>query len=1052
MTQTRAILSRWILPFALAAAYLCAGLALAQLAQAQSIRKDHFNHLTTGFPLTGAHEQAKCESCHVQGIFKGTPKDCRQCHGPSARVSTVTMPQNHIPVGERCDVCHSTTKFYDVRYNHASATPGNCGQCHNGTTPAPTKPARHIVTNASCDACHRVMAWLPATFDHSTVAPGSCAQCHNGTAATGKSATHLITSASCDACHATSAWSPATRFDHVGVTPGTCTQCHDGAHATGKGAGHVPTAATCDACHATSGWTPARVDHSTVVPGTCATCHDGKLATGKTANHIPTTQSCDSCHRTTAWTPTSFTHRGIAPGSCAQCHNGTIAGGKPANHLVTSSSCDSCHATTGWLPATFNHAGIVPGTCANCHNGSTATGLAAAHIPVPGKSCDACHSGTNFTTFSGASMNHGAVHGVACITCHEAGTSFFGGTVMTRPTAVNDPAHPQTGDCAACHNTASFGAVTGKPANHIPTSQPCALCHLTPGDYTSATMSHQGITGGCASCHAAGLSFANVTPKAPPANHLPVAGIACQGCHSVTNFTTFAGTAINHAAVAGISCQTCHETGKSWFGVAIVTRPTPATDPAHPATGDCATCHNTASFAGAAQKPANHIPTTQACMLCHASPPNYTVFAMNHQGIVGGCATCHGPGLTFATSFSPKSPPATHIPVAGVACESCHSATGYTTFAGTAMNHAGTGAIACQTCHETGKSWFGVAIVTRPTPAADPAHPATGDCGACHTTASFNVVTAKPANHIPTTQACALCHASPPNYAVFAMNHQGITSNCAQCHGPGLSFANIVPKAPPANHIPTNGAACESCHSASNFTTFSGTAMNHNAVSSLTCATCHETGKRFFGVTIVTRPTTAQDANHPPTGNCSACHTTSTFATTAKPANHIPTTQACALCHTSTDYSTATMNHQGISSNCALCHGAGLSFANIVPKEPPATHIPYTGVACEACHSASAFTTFSGTRMNHTAVASLRCTACHESGMSWFGVRIVTRPSPNHHAGQECNNSGCHNTSTFSKVLLLGKPPAARYFELPKPPAGPAQNPSRPLGRGMQHR
>jgi len=1073
---------------------LTAAALFAPDVHAEPVRQGGFNHDTTGYPLTGAHEHAKCETCHLRGVFRGTPRDCASCHAPSSRVASVVMPANHIPVTERCDNCHTTTTFYGARFNHYNVVPGTCNQCHNGSTPAPAKPAGHIVTTASCDSCHRVMAFLPATFSHTNVAAGTCQQCHNGTTAKGKSSTHLITSSSCDACHTTTAWIPGVRFDHAGVLPGTCKQCHDGVHAPGQKPGHVPTPASCDACHTTQSFLPALVDHTAVVAGTCAQCHDGKSATGKPANHIPTTSSCDSCHKTQAWTPTTFSHQGVAAGTCAQCHNGTQATGKPMGHIATSSSCDTCHTTAGWLPVTFSHKGIQAGTCGNCHNGTQAMGKVATHIPVSGPACDACHRNINFVSWANTAMNHGAVQGIACNTCHEAGTSFFGGTVVMRPSTQSDPAHPQTGDCGACHTTTSFGTVTSKPPGHIPTTQACTLCHTTPGVFAGGVMNHQGITGNCAQCHAAGLTFTGVTVKSPPSTHLPVNGVACEGCHSVNNFVTFSGTAINHAAVAGIACATCHETGKSWFGVTIVTRPTPQADPNHPATGDCASCHNTASFAGANAKPANHLPTTQACSLCHTPPGVFTNGKMNHQGITGGCVSCHAGGLTFAVNMSPVGPPANHIPVKGVPCESCHSPTVFTSFAGTTMNHSGVASIACATCHETGKTWFGVAIVTRPTPSADPNHPATGDCASCHNTTSFKTATSKPANHLPTTQPCALCHTTPGVYTNGQMSHQGIASNCAQCHGPGLSFAvNMVPKEAPATHIPTNAAPCESCHSTTNFATFAGTAINHAAVSGMTCATCHESGKTWFGVAIVTRPTPASDPAHPPTGDCTACHNTTTFKTTTKPANHIPTTQPCTLCHTGSDYSKAAMNHQGITGNCAQCHGPGLSFANVVPREPPAnhvpyagkacetchsstnfttfagtamnhagittgcaschatgssyfgvtmktppaTHIPYTGVACEACHTPNNYTTFSGTKMNHAAVVSFRCADCHELGMSWFGVNVQTRPDRNHNAGHDCGEAGCHKSSdrSFSKALRVGGPGASTPGGPPSPAA-----------------
>src|SRR5260221_6867447 len=100
---------------------------------------------------------------------------------------------------------------------------------------------------------------------------------------------------------------------------------------------------------------------------------------------------------------------------------------------------------------------------------------------------------------------------------------------------------------------------------------------------------------------------------------------------------------------------------------------------------------------------------------------------------------------------------------------------------------------------------------------------------------------------------CALCQTTAGNYSAAVMNHVNITNNCAQCHAAGLSFANIVPVHPSATHINFGAAACESCHSNTNFTqpggfqftNASGTAppaMVHTAVAYLDSANCHSTG------------------------------------------------------------------------------------------------------------------------------------------------------------------------------------------------------------------
>src|SRR5205814_8425112 len=74
----------------------------------------------------------------------------------------------------------------------------------------------------------------------------------------------------------------------------------------------------------------------------------------------------------------------------------------------------------------------------------------------------------------------------ACSTCHET-APYLGMMVSTatswgdsRPQAY-DKAHPASGDCHGCHTTTPTFATnqmgsSAKPANHIPTSAPCAQC------------------------------------------------------------------------------------------------------------------------------------------------------------------------------------------------------------------------------------------------------------------------------------------------------------------------------------------------------------------------------------------------------------------------------------------------------------------------------------------------------------------------------------------------------------------------------------------------
>jgi Cytochrome c7 and related cytochrome c len=289
-------------------------------AMAQTTRDGKaFDHLATGFALTGKHVSTRCESCHQNGIFKGTPRDCASCHLSSMRLArgNVVMPQQHLPTQLACDSCHTTQSFVGAKFNHVG------------------------------------------------VAPGSCQSCHNGSTGTGKPSGHILTSASCDSCHRTNAWSPAASFDHSGVVAGTCTSCHGAGRATGKSANHMPTNAgqTCDDCHRSfSSWRPSTWNHTqTAVTGQCASCHSGAFppADGRPSNHVPyasiaaaASANCDTCHRGSfaSWANGRL-HANVSIGSgCASCHNGSFlnAVGKPATPVHSGASAyESCHTTSG---------------------------------------------------------------------------------------------------------------------------------------------------------------------------------------------------------------------------------------------------------------------------------------------------------------------------------------------------------------------------------------------------------------------------------------------------------------------------------------------------------------------------------------------------------------------------------------------------------------------------------------------------------------------------------------------------------------------------------
>lgn len=389
----------------------------AQPASAEAVAApQQFNHMATGFPLSGAHVIAECGSCHTGGVFKGTPRNCSGCHAKGRRVVATAMSANHIVTSEQCEVCHtSTATFLGARYNHGKAAPGSCTTCHNGLA-ATGKPANHGgARSVNCEKCHKTVAWLPAGFNHAGVGVGTCKTCH-GVSATGKPTNHVspTSQSSCDTCHRTTAWAP-TSYSHTG---GTCTNCH------------------------AVGLTPEK---NRQTPGT----HTAGLKL---------TGSCDTCHpRTTSWLPAGFNHAGQAPGSCLTCHNGISATGKPASHTGARATqvCDACHKTVAWLPAGFDHTGVVSG-CSTCHGAQKAP----THIPyLTGTDCGVCHIPP--VGFAGGSFATKRITGsllhtylpTTCVSCHAPSSPYTGGQ---RKMGSHEGFNGSSPDCSSsgCHKPA----------------------------------------------------------------------------------------------------------------------------------------------------------------------------------------------------------------------------------------------------------------------------------------------------------------------------------------------------------------------------------------------------------------------------------------------------------------------------------------------------------------------------------------------------------------------------------------------------------------------
>jgi hypothetical protein len=1006
-----------------------------------------FDHLTTGFELDGLHRDLPCEACHLNAIFKGTPRDCATCHSSGTRYIATPKPQSHIASSDNCVACHDTDSFRpEVHFDHAEIL-GSCVGCHNGTIAQGEGPA-HPATSQNCAACHGVVSWNPpTTVDHSQIplaVAGFCIICHNGVQAAGKTPNHIATTLECGDCHLTTTWASAT-FDHTGITSG-CYSCHNGVKAVGKQGSHMPTSNVCEDCHTTGigtstpSWVPSAFEHTQMAVQTCQTCHNGtvKISTGvvsgQPANHVPPIPSlvdCAVCHGNVpsaeTWTvllasiPTL--HAGLSVNNCLMCHAGQTFAGVPSPYIPMSMS------------------GVSP---------THATPLAPPHIPVlAGTDCSACHgaayqSGGFGPATAMSAAKHAFVSGT-CDTCHDTGRSFYVGSgtpLQLRPAdhLTSADTRMASSDCSVCHETTDWVSNV-MPAGHMPnpSNLGCNQCHTAaPSDYTPVTLApiatlHTGIAGNCGLCHGAAAVltwFSNYTPTdavLTPA-HVPyTSGTDCSACHAANYITGgFGPTAMNAAKHAFVptACDTCHEAGLSFYmgaaTPALQGRPADHLAGGTPqqATGDCSLCHETTDW-NTNVLPAGHIPNpaNQACSVCHvaigstaASYATLASVAVLHTGISSGCAQCHGATapLTFYNNndnpLSAVLSPAHITFLTGTDCSACHAANYVTGGFGptnmSAAKHAFVPAT-CDTCHEAGRTFYlgasTPALQGRPADhlAGGTPQQATGDCSLCHETTDWNT-TNLPAGHMPNpgNQACAVCHiaitGSTASYATLASNavlHTGISSGCAQCHGAtlALTFYN--------NNDNPKSAVLSPVH----IPAFAGT----------DCSNCHVTSTYAVGAF---GPMNMTQATHSALGSsCNGCHEAglSVYMGAANPG----------LQGRPADHNTGQMLAPN---DCSLCH----TTANWNSTALPAGHMPNpANQACTLCHTTApadySTATLAANPLLHTGITASECAQCHggTTALTWFNNftpkdAVLTPAHIPYLAGSSCGS--CHATTSYA--------------------------------------
>ena len=406
-------------------------------------------HNATSFRLDGKHQAVACESCHLNGQYKGTPTTCYDCHWVRRQDDRFQTR-----LGTQCEQCHRPVSWTAVRWDHAAQSGVPLNQDH-----------RLI----ACESCHR-----GATFRSSSV---TCVSCHQKDYAASRSPNHAAAGfpTACDTCHrpSESTWrnTGTGAFSHTAVFPLV------GAHAT----------RTCVACHKNNVYKGTPTD--------CVGCHQADYTRARTPNHVAAgfPLTCELCHR-----PTDLSFAGSGAASNFN-HNSIFA----LVGLHASQTCTACHKNNVYRGTARD--------CIGCHqtqyNATRNPPHAAAGF---GTTCDSCHRPTD-AQWTGATFNHNATFALvgrhaatACASCHV--NNVYKGTARdcvgchrSQYNATRNPPHASSGfgtSCDTCHKPTDTVWTQGQFSHRFPRTGrhnvSCSQCHTTPNNYAvfSCTVCH----------------------------------------------------------------------------------------------------------------------------------------------------------------------------------------------------------------------------------------------------------------------------------------------------------------------------------------------------------------------------------------------------------------------------------------------------------------------------------------------------------------------------------------------------------------------------------
>ncbi|MBM4290253.1 MAG: hypothetical protein FJ138_01420 [Deltaproteobacteria bacterium] len=626
-----------------------------------------FDHVQTGWPLSGKHAQTECRQCHTQKRPSGrdsyldTSPECKQCHGQF-------HGQGIAADLDGCEGCHNAfgwkTLNSKLKFDHQTEsrypltgkhkTDVGCLDCHTERTPQGQLKRFGPISVRGCESCHK------DPHPQGIFSGISCAECHV-TEGFQQTAGFDHTSVGwpllgahkkepCLSCHKWEQWAPPSK---------DCVGCHEDVH-RGQFKDQQ-----CSACHQETSFSDLKFDHNTQsrfpLKGShqrveCAACHEG-------GHYKPIDMECASCHEKD--NPHGDTFQGAA---CSQCHTPVSWKKTHFDHSVTGFAlearheeqpCYRCHPSgteteddtrreCAFCHTQRIHGGQFPQTdCAECHKSAdrwaipffdhtrSRFALTGQHLQ---QSCEACHKDGHFKPID-----------TSCGNCHQ---NFHEGQL--------------TGACDSCHSTDLWGRVafdhdrqSSYPLEGKHEGVECKKCHIE--------NRYKGVETTCESCH---LDV-----------HLGAKGSDCKQCHTVAGWEL--NQTINHDfgafRIGGVHdtlpCERCHNADRSkqlsGTGAECVSC---HADPHFGSLGPlCQDCHTQSEF----------LPSTflhngtgfrlsgahrfVACRDCH---PN-RVFG----GIPKDCEFCHTD--TFQTTAGSSCDHPTYCPEGLNNCQDCHTSTSF---------------------------------------------------------------------------------------------------------------------------------------------------------------------------------------------------------------------------------------------------------------------------------------------------------------------------------------------------------------------------------------